>query len=113
MNKLGLTFEFHAHFKALLETAKGASFPLGFVDVTLALSYTRVHFLVLDGPFEKAFARLAGEKAVMVAGHFVSADRTKLLDAFLGVRDFRERVLNDGLLEVDRPGLDFHAGLDA
>lgn len=53
--------------------------------MTRPLGHARVHFFVLHGPLEKAFARFAREQTVMVTGHLVSAHRTQFLDALLGV----------------------------
>ena len=71
-----LTFKLHADVETLLETAIWTSFPLCFVNDTASFSDTIVHFLVLHGAFEKAFARLTSQKAIMVATHFVPAHRT-------------------------------------
>lgn len=83
-----LTFEFHADFQTFLEPAERTPLPLGLVDVTRPLGHARVHFFVLHGPLEKAFARFAREQTVMVTGHLVAAHGTQFLDAFLGVRKF-------------------------
>ena len=68
--------ELHAHLQALLETAVGAAFALLFVDLTCLLVHARVELLVLHGALEEALARLACEKAVVEAAHFVAAHRT-------------------------------------
>lgn len=68
-----------------MEPAERTPFPLGLVDVTRPLGHARVHFLVLDGPLEEAFARLAREQTVMVTRHLVAAHGTQFLDALLGV----------------------------
>lgn len=68
--------ELHAHLQALLETAVGAAFALLFVDLTCLLVHARVELLVLHGALEEALARLACEKAVVKAAHFVAAHRT-------------------------------------
>jgi hypothetical protein len=69
-------FKLHADVETLLETAIWTSFPLGFVNDTASFCDTIVHFLVLHSAFEKAFARLTSQKAIMVATHFVPAHRT-------------------------------------
>lgn len=81
----GLTFEFHADFKALLEATVRTSFALRFVNVTGSIGHTRVGFLVLHRPFEESFTRLARQQAVMVAGYFVAAHRTQFFNAFFRV----------------------------
>ena len=87
IKKKGLTFELHPDFETLLETTVRAPLPLSLIDLTVSVRHTRVHFLVLDGPLEESFAGLAGQQAVVIAGHFVTAHGAGFLDeAFLGVR---------------------------
>jgi hypothetical protein len=64
-----LTFQLHPHVETLLEATVGAALPLGLVDNTAAVRHAGVHLLVLDGALEEALAGLAGEEAVVVAGH--------------------------------------------
>lgn len=84
-----LTFELHSDFEALLEPAKGTPFSLGFVYVAGSLGDARVNLLVLHSPFEEALAGLTREKAVVVTGHFVTANGTQFLDDFFSVGKFR------------------------
>jgi len=85
----GLTFQFHADFEALLETAVRTALPLRLVDMAAPVSHTRVHLLVLHRSLEEAFTRLACQQAVMVTGHFVATHRTQFLDTLLRVRQVR------------------------
>lgn len=84
--KLGLTFEFHADFQALLKPTEWTPFPLRFVYVTTSFRHARVNFLVLNGSFEKSLTGFAREEAVVVAGDLVAANWAELLDAVLRVR---------------------------
>lgn len=63
------TFKLHPDIETLLESAVGAALALRLVDDTVAVRHAGVHLLVLDGPLEEALAGLAGEEAVVVAGH--------------------------------------------
>ena len=101
----GLTFELHADTEALLEAAERTPFALSLVDLAALIRHTRVHLLVLHGALEEALAGLAGEQAVVVAGHLVAADGAELLDALLGVW---QRVLVQVVLVV--AGHAGHAG---
>ena len=68
-----------------MKSAIGAALPLGLVDDTASLGHTVVHLFVLHGALEKAFARLARQKAIMVTAHFVSAHRTQVFQGVFGV----------------------------
>lgn len=71
-----LTFKFHADLQTFLKTAKRATFPLSFVNVTSSLRNARIDLLILNGPLEKSFAGFAREKSIVVAAHFIAANRT-------------------------------------
>ena len=79
------TFKFHADVHALLEPAVGTPLPLGLVNDATPLRHAGVDFLVLHGPLEEALTGLAGEEAVVVAGHLVPAHWTQLFQTLLGV----------------------------
>ncbi len=64
-----LTFEPHADVQTLLEPAVGTALPLRLVYDAALVRHTRVHLLVLHGALEESLARLAGQQAVVVAGH--------------------------------------------
>lgn len=91
-----LTFKFHANIQTLLESTVWASFPLGFIDMTLSLGHACVHFFILHRTLEETLARFAGEQTVVVAGHFVRTNRTQLLKAILhiGLITCVERITN-------------------
>jgi len=69
-----------------LKPAIGTPFSLGLVDDAAPVGDARVDLLVLNGALEEALAALAGQKAVVVSGHFVSAHRAQLVHPVLGVR---------------------------
>lgn len=58
--------QLHANIQTFLEPAVGTPFPLWLVNVTAPIRYTRVDFLVLNGPLEEAFATFTSEKTIMV-----------------------------------------------
>lgn len=51
-----------------------------------SLGDARVHLLILHRALEEALAGLACEKAVMIAGHLVAANRAHLLDQIAEIR---------------------------
>ena len=74
---LSLTFQFHARFETLVESAGRTLFPGGDGDWALSAPQTHVVLLVLDGPLEETLARLAGENAVVESGDLVTAHGTR------------------------------------
>ena len=75
----GLTFQLHADVHTLLEPAVGTPLPLGLVNDATPLRHAGVDLLVLHGPLEEALAGLAGEEAVVVAGHLGRCSQEKLI----------------------------------
>ena len=70
------TFEFHACFEALFESASWALLSGSDGDHTLAAPQTDIVLLILNCPLEKALARLAREYAVVKSRYLVAANRT-------------------------------------
>lgn len=91
-----LTLQFHAHLEALLESTVGTTFALSLIDVTGSFRDAGVDLLVLHGALEEALAGFAGEQAVMITAHLVTADGAQLLKEMLEIDGFAVAIARGG-----------------
>lgn len=97
--------ELHTHVQALFEATGRTLLPRGHSDRTACASKAHIVLTILDGAFEKSFARFAREDAVVEAAYLVAANRTGTIYQLLPGGDARRRrrystvflILDDGM----------------
>jgi hypothetical protein len=53
--------------------------------MTTPVGHTGVYFFILNGTLKESLTGLAGEKTIMVSGHFIATHGTQFFYSFLSV----------------------------